>query len=100
MIQETIYSRHIEDLQGNQLDVQIFQPKKKPQSQELSQDMFSGMHRKCIGKLLPGKMIIYSCKADLTPHINFSNCFCWNCLFNYLKYRSPEEAHLLADRYL
>jgi len=76
MIQETIYSRHIEDLQGNQLDVQIFQPKKKPQSQELSQDMFSGMHRKCIGKLLPGKMIIYSCKADLTPHINFSNCFC------------------------
>lgn len=63
-------------------------------------DMRSGKYtgeKKCIGPI-PDKK---TCQNKLTPCQNFNNCYCWNCIVDYLRNKGRNaEADELAEKYL
>lgn len=58
---------------------------------------FSKQMTKLKLSLLEGKCLNPSCKNKLTSIRNFSNVYCWNCLYSMT---DTETANFIAENYL
>lgn len=65
--------------------------------QKRKQELVEANQRKCIGPVPSRK----KCNAPLNRRVNFTNIYCWNCIYNWvLKKGNRRLAGEIVDRYL